>query len=109
MDFKNLECLYVLIVQYEQAKSRVTSGDTIFLHIVADTFKNLRESIARFKKDLRRLDRIYGRGKFPQYRALERLLTMEDPPWSDCLPILENMAINHPDGDEPVETRISNR
>jgi len=100
MDFTNLECLYVLIVQYGECKRKVVAGETIYLHLVADVYKNLRESIARFRKDLRRLDRIYGRGKFPQYRALERLLTMEDPPWNDCF---------HPDGDEPVEAKVSDR
>lgn len=109
MDFKNLELLYCAIVQYDQVKRRVINGETVFLHLVADTFRCLKDCVDRFRHDLRKLDRKYGRGKFAQYRKLERILTADDPAWNDCLPLLEDMAIHHPDGDEPVEVRISNR
>ena len=109
MDFVNLELLYSAIVQYGQVKNRVVNGETVYLHLVADTYRCLMECTRRFRRDLRKLDRRHGPGKFPLYRKLEAILVGPDPAWNDALPILEDMAIHHPDGDEPLEVRISNR
>ena len=110
MNFTNLECLYVLIVQYGECKRKVIAGETIYLHLVADTYKNLRECVKRFRRDLRNLDRKHGPGKFALYRRLEQLIkTPGEERWDDCIPLLEAMAIHHPDGDEPVEVKVSDR
>ena len=107
VDFVNLELLYSAIVQYGQVKSRVVNGETVYLHFVADTYKCLMECTRRFRRDLRKLRRRNPGSNFPLFARLDELIKAER--WNDCLPVLEDMAIHHPDGDEPVEIRISSR
>ena len=107
VDFVNLELLYSLIVQYGEVKAKVLAGQTEWLVMGVDNFTSIMECVKRFRRDLRKLRRRNPGSNFPLFARLDDLIKAER--WNDCLPVLEDMAIHHPDGDEPLEVRVSNR
>ena len=106
MDFVSLEVLFMAIVQHRELEAKIAAGDTDFIPWRNDNMTTIQRRLAQFRAELAGIERKHGK-TFPQYRELVQ--SIQKRKWSDALEILKDFGVVHPDADDPVEVRISNR